>query len=59
MFDHYIYLRSCPVVETLTKAVLEPILYQIYCIGHVGFELIHVIVEAPKPQPYMYIDQIF
>ena len=32
--------------------VLEPILYKINCIWHVGFELIHVIVDALKLSPY-------
>ena len=46
---------SCPNVdEVLTKAqFLRPLLYQIHCIGSVGFGFIHIYSEGPpKSRPY-------
>ena len=49
VFDHSISIQSCLVVATLTKAqFLSPFLCQIYCIGPVGFELIHLIVKSTQ-----------
>ena len=44
--------RSCLTVdEVLTKAqFLSPLLYQIHCIGPVGFGLAHLYSEKPPPQ---------
>ena len=54
VFDHSTSVRSYPVVATLTKAqFLSPSLYQIYCIGSVGFKLIHLTVKSTKYRPYM------
>ena len=37
--------------EVLTKAqFLSPLLYQIHCIGPVGFELVHIYSERPPPK---------
>ena len=50
------YWRSCPTVdEVLTKAqFLSPLLYQIHCIGPVGFGFTHTYNEgAPKLGPYI------
>ena len=51
--------RSCPTVdEVLTKAqFLSSLLYQIYCIGPVGFGFAHTYSEGPlKSGPYnMYV----
>ena len=43
--------RSCLTVgEVLTKAqLLSPLLYQIHCIGLVGFGLAHIYSERPPP----------
>ena len=47
MFDLSISIWSCLVVAILTKAqFLSPFLYQIYCIGPIGFELVHLIVKS-------------
>ena len=54
VFDHSTSVRSYPIVATLTKAqFLSPSLYQIYCIGSVGFKLIHLTVKSTKYRPYM------
>ena len=50
------YWRSCPTVdEVLTKAqFLSPLLYQIHCIGPVGFGFTHTYSEGPpKLGPYI------
>ena len=47
--------RSCPTVdEVLTKAwLLSPLLYQIHCIGSVGFGFTHTYNEGPPESgPY-------
>ena len=47
--------RSCPTVdEVLTKAqFLSPLLYQIHCIGPVGFGFAHIYIEgSPESGPY-------
>ena len=47
--------RSCPTVDkVLAKAkFLSPLLYQIHCIGPVGFGFAHSYsVGPPKPGPY-------
>ena len=49
--------RSCPTIdEVLTKAqFLSPLLYQIHCIGPVGFGFAHTYSEGPlKSGPYNY-----
>ena len=44
--------QSCPTVdEVLTKAqFLSPLLYQIHCIGPVGFRFAHIYSERHPPQ---------
>ena len=54
-FDDPAPQRSCPTVdEVLTKAqFLSPLLYQIHCIGPVGFGFAHIYSEGPlKTRPY-------
>ena len=54
-FDDPVPQRSCPTVdEVLTKAqFLSPLLYQIHCIGPVGFGFAHIYSEGPlKTRPY-------
>ena len=50
--------QSCPTVdEVLAKAqFLSPLLYQIHCIGPVGFGFAHIYNEKhpPKSGPYSY-----
>ena len=54
--------RSCLTVdEVLTKArFLSPLLYQIHCIGPVGFGFAHIYSEGPlKSGPYSFNSLIF
>ena len=54
-FSHPTSIRSCPAAEeSLTKTqFLSPFLYQIHCIGPVGFGFIHIYSEGPPQSgPY-------
>ena len=48
-FDHPAPSRSCQTIEeALTKAqFLSPLIYQIHCIGSVGFGFAHIYSEGP------------
>ena len=53
-FGHSTSLRSYLPAEALTKAqFFIPFLYQIHCIGPIGFGFIHIYNEGPpKSRPY-------
>ena len=49
--DDPVLQRSCPIIEeVLTKAqFLSPLLYQIHCIGPIGFGFVYIYSEKHSP----------